>query len=1029
MSDALKKEFVNPGKDYRSAPFWSWNNLMKPDEIRRQIRDMKEHGMGGFFMHSRVGLETPYMGPEWMECVRTACDEAKKVGMNAWLYDEDRWPSGFAGGLIDKKSDECHVKVLVMRTHDKSYAPAGKEVAVFAVKLDGHNLLSSRRLDAKSPATPAAGEVILSFSGETRPADAWHNGAHYGDNLSAESVRHFLESTYVPYADELQEFIPDVVPGIFTDEPNAAAYFPGAERVTMWTSLFPAEHRKRRAADFLDHIPSFFFDDSRSPKVRHDYWRTITELFSENFSKQLGEYSASRGLTWTGHFNQEGSLLIQMQEAGAAMPNYQYQGAPGIDILTEQAGEFLTPKQTSSVARQFGRKWVLSELYGCTGWEFTFEGIKWVGDWEYALGVTLRCPHLTLYTLKGCAKRDYPPSFNYNNTWWKYNKVHEDYFSRLGLMLTQGDAVRDILVIHPISSAWCEFDYKRTDAVNLWNNRLEATQRALLGLHRDFDFGDEMIMEKHARIEGSKLFVNLAGYPLVVLPPMKTVASSTVSLLEKFLAQQGRIVAIKPLPTLVDGLDSPSLAALFSRPGVTVVESPAELGRVLETVSPAKLRLRGVTGDEIDALMTQLRTDGARRILFITNLDRNSSYQAAVSLAEGGAVEEWDLLTGEVRAVDSHYDGKATSWRATLGPAGSRIYVLDTSKVPAVEAAETPLLFPFRNTWEKNDTPDLSDDLRADRTIYLGPVWDFRRTDPNALTLDVCRWRVKGGALSKPMQLWKAQMQVRAKLGLRVNNDNGAHQRWTWVHDPKNIGPAPTEYHFEFRVDVVPKGKLFLVLEEADLFTLTLNGKKVAAKKSGWYLDRNMAKVMLPKLKEGLNRLVLSCNTVDTMQVEDCFIMGDFGVCAHSRAIVAEPETLRTGDWTLQGYPHYPGGMIYRKSVKLAKKPAKAFLYLRKFSATVIEVRINGAHAGFIPWRAADGLDVTKHLKTGANRIEIEVMGSPKNMMGPLHNSIGKTPWTGAGEFLRDDYRYTPDYILWPWGLMDQVRLELYRKA
>ena len=92
-------------------------------------------------------------------------------------------------------------------------------------------------------------------------------------------------------------------------------------------------------------------------------------------------------------------------------------------------------------------------------------------------------------------------------------------------------------------------------------------------------------------------------------------------------------------------------------------------------------------------------------------------------------------------------------------------------------------------------------------------------------------------------------------------------------------------------------------------------------------------------------------------------------------------------------------------------------------------VRINGRPAGFIPWRAADGLDVTKHLKAGPNRVEIEVMGSPKNMLGPLHNAMGKTPWTGAGEFLRDDDRHTPDYVLWPWGLMDQVRLELYRKA
>jgi len=73
------------------------------------------------------------------------------------------------------------------------------------------------------------------------------------------------------------------------------------------------------------------------------------------------------------------------------------------------------------------------------------------------------------------AKRDYPPSFNYNNTWWKYNKVHEDYFARLALMLTQGEPVRDVLVVHPIASAWCDYDYWRREKPTLWNKRMETS--------------------------------------------------------------------------------------------------------------------------------------------------------------------------------------------------------------------------------------------------------------------------------------------------------------------------------------------------------------------------------------------------------------------------------------------------------------------------------------------------------------------------------------------------------------------------
>ena len=49
-------------KNYQSIPFWSWNDKLEPEELRRQIRNMKKAGIGGFFMHARGGLLTEYMG-------------------------------------------------------------------------------------------------------------------------------------------------------------------------------------------------------------------------------------------------------------------------------------------------------------------------------------------------------------------------------------------------------------------------------------------------------------------------------------------------------------------------------------------------------------------------------------------------------------------------------------------------------------------------------------------------------------------------------------------------------------------------------------------------------------------------------------------------------------------------------------------------------------------------------------------------------------------------------------------------------
>ncbi len=85
---------------YKSIPFWSWNSKLEPEELVRQIHWMYENGMGGFFMHARSGLKTEYLSDEWMHCIEVCADEAEKLGMDAWIYDENGWPSGFVGGKL-----------------------------------------------------------------------------------------------------------------------------------------------------------------------------------------------------------------------------------------------------------------------------------------------------------------------------------------------------------------------------------------------------------------------------------------------------------------------------------------------------------------------------------------------------------------------------------------------------------------------------------------------------------------------------------------------------------------------------------------------------------------------------------------------------------------------------------------------------------------------------------------------------------------------------------------------------------------
>jgi hypothetical protein len=134
--DNLAREFQQPPLAFRGAPFWSWNDRLQPEELARQARDMQAHGMGGFFMHSRDGLETVYMGPEWLECICEAVRVAKETGMGAWHYDEDRWPSGAARGLVPARGgDAFRAKVVSSPQYAGSSASSERTRAVYGVAL------------------------------------------------------------------------------------------------------------------------------------------------------------------------------------------------------------------------------------------------------------------------------------------------------------------------------------------------------------------------------------------------------------------------------------------------------------------------------------------------------------------------------------------------------------------------------------------------------------------------------------------------------------------------------------------------------------------------------------------------------------------------------------------------------------------------------------------------------------------------------------------------------------------------------
>ena len=221
MSDAIAREFAFPGAAWRGKPFWGWNGELEPEELRRQIRVMRRMGMGGFFMHARVGLATPYLSQRWFECVNACVDEAKKLKMEAWLYDEDRWPSGAAGGLVTRNPAWRQRMLRVVESDNPAqfrWTPG--TLTAFTAVVKEHAAFSMRRIPKGGrPPRLAKGEKIIVFQVQLAEPNSWYNGYTYLDVLNPRAVREFIRVTHEVYRRKCGRQFGKLIPGIFSDEP------------------------------------------------------------------------------------------------------------------------------------------------------------------------------------------------------------------------------------------------------------------------------------------------------------------------------------------------------------------------------------------------------------------------------------------------------------------------------------------------------------------------------------------------------------------------------------------------------------------------------------------------------------------------------------------------------------------------------------------------------------------------------------------------------------------------------------------
>jgi len=902
--DNLLIEMENPGAKWRAKPFWALNDELETGEIRNQIKKFKEMGFGGYFMHSRVGLKTPFLGEEWFEMIAAGIDEGKRTGLETWLYDEDRWPSGIAGGYVTMDHRNRVKRLHCLRTKGDC-VPVGA-LAVFKAQLRNNRLISYEKAD---PASLFHSEDILAFCVRTGyPNDAnigFYNGTTYIDTLNKQTVAKFIDLAYKPYLRFKDEFGTGVK-GMFTDEPNRSVFLgtphdnewerEGSQYQIPWTPSFPTEFRDRKGYDILECLPEIFFnvDGTDRSKVRYDVSDVIAQLFTEAFITQVSAWCAENGIALTGHYLGEDDLFMLNWGGGVVDRFYEPMEIPGVDLINERE-EYMAPKQVQSAARQFGKKWTMCEMYASSGWGYSFQQYKSYGEWNAVFGINLRCPHLSLYSIAGQRKRDCPPNISFQQAWYKDYKVVEDHFARLGVAVSEGDPMCSLLVIHPFDATagillpgWASKRPGPGYDEPFWRYETEFKKftRSLMGLQIDFDTSEEAMIEKHGRVEivqgRALLAIGKMKYTCVAAPPLVSLRGSVAALLADFAAQGGSVVFVGEAALIIDFEDDARFA------GFPVVKNETNAVRA-EFAGYGTVSVSGATA--FDVLAMHRRGEG-RDTALLVNTRLDAVFDGMVRIRSSGQVQLYETLTCERFILPAKQDGEWLEFPLEMPRGGSALLFI-------VKERE---ILPVLGHGSYTELP------------CPGP-YDVELDSPNVLLFNRPCYRIESGKQGTA-HILEVDKSARDHMGFE-RRSNSMYQPWfrkTFFGLENRF--CQIELVYSFKIEHLPEDGLLLCLEQPQRHELSINGAPLEQTDCGFFADKCIRKLKLDSkmLKPGVNTITSICRFDEETDLEAMYLLGDFGVRLDGvTATLTKPvKRLGLGDISTQGLPFYAGGIKYR---------------------------------------------------------------------------------------------------------------------
>ncbi|OHB60751.1 MAG: hypothetical protein A2168_00840 [Planctomycetes bacterium RBG_13_50_24] len=558
MPSEWMQAWSNPGCKLR--PMQIVHGLAPQQASQAGIEFFKDLGLGGIVCN--VSFDRYLQSEENWNTLAHAVKNCSQLGLRVWIYDEDGYPSGSAGGLVLKENPDYEALSL-------TYDSARREP--FALRRAYEHTHASNNYGA---------------------------ARRYPNLIDEKAIKSFVEITHRAYRQRLSEYFGNTIEAFFTDEPSLIAVNIGAlpdsvrKNVRVvdpldetlaplasvpWVPDLPQLYQQRYGEDINASRQSLFLGDKQEDrKVRRQFWALISDLVAQRYFGRLQEWAAEYKVASSGHALWEEMPLHHVPLYGNALKSLLRMDIPGLDMLSSDPQAviytgWMTAILPASAALFNGGRKVMTEVSDFSqvmdnGNAASLEHMQATAAWQAAMGVT----EFTLY-------------YDYRSRSAEDYRSYCDYVGRLNAVLRDARPACRVLLYYPIYDLWSEYlpipgkltvESQPDRAQMLVNSFMELGQQ-MVRRQLTFALADHELLSR-ANVRDSQLDIQGHRFGAIALPAGVVLPETAREKIEQFQSNGG--IVIRPA-TQGAGIDFEKLSGLYAGGSLSTPNDRIVLGR------------------------------------------------------------------------------------------------------------------------------------------------------------------------------------------------------------------------------------------------------------------------------------------------------------------------------------------------------------------------------------------------------------------------------------------------------------------